>query len=97
MPSSTDSRNAHVIQFLIDKVFRRAILFSIWKQLCHRSHSASLFFDRAEWQEFGSQNFTVITAKEMSPFGQESSFWCHLGHQLSILSAFVPDESIYFQ
>ena len=43
------------------------------------------------------KNFTAIAAKRMSPLCQESSFWCHLGHQLSILSAFVQEESIYFQ
>ncbi|WP_139178448.1 hypothetical protein [Janthinobacterium sp. OK676] len=43
------------------------------------------------------KNFTAIAAKRMSPLCQESSFWCHLGHQLSILSGFAQEESIYFQ
>ena len=93
MPSSTDTCNAHAIQFLVDKVFRRAILFSIWKQPAQRAHSETLFFDRS----CCPKNFTAIAAKRMSPLCQESSFWCHLGHQLSILSVFAQEESIYFQ
>ena len=97
MPSSIDTRNAHVIQFLIDKVFGKAILFSIWKQSAQRAHSETLFFDRADQKESALENFTAIAAKRMSPLCQESSFWCHLGHQLSILSVFAQEESIYFQ
>ena len=97
MPSSTEIRNAYAIQFLVDKVFRRAILFSIWKRHEQRAHSETLFFDRTHQKESAPKNFTAIAAKRMSPLCQESSFWCHLGHQLSILSAFVREESIYFQ
>jgi hypothetical protein len=97
MPFSTDTRNAHVIQFLVDKVFRRAILFPTWKRYERRTHSETLFFDRAGWKESVPENFTAIAAKRMSLLCQESSFWCHLGHQLSILSAFAQEESIYFQ
>jgi hypothetical protein len=56
-----------------------------------------LFFDGAHWKESAIVNFTAIAAKRMSPLCQESSFWCHLGHQLSILSVFAQEESIYFQ
>jgi hypothetical protein len=62
-----------------------------------RAHGETLFFDRAYWKECAPKNFTAIAAKRMSPLCQESSFWCHLGHQLSILSVFAPEESIYFQ
>ncbi|WP_150130780.1 hypothetical protein [Janthinobacterium sp. LM6] len=57
MPSSTDVRNAHVIQFLVDKVFRRAILFPTWKRLEQRAQSETLFFDRAGWKESAPEKF----------------------------------------
>ncbi|MDN2706046.1 hypothetical protein O0881_29015 [Janthinobacterium sp. SUN100] len=57
MPSSTDVRNAHVIQFLVDKVFRRAILFPTWKRFEQRAQSETLFFDRAGWKESAPEKF----------------------------------------
>ena len=69
MPASTGKCNAHVIQFLIDKVFRSAILFSIWKQTSRRFHCETLFFERAAWQNSGfkkcychrSENIVAVT------------------------------------
>lgn len=57
MPCSTDTRNAHAIQFLVDKVFRRAILFPTWKRSEQRAYRETLFFDRAHWKETASKKF----------------------------------------